>query len=417
MSRNAAFTRSFAPDHPHAADAGMAFEPVKAPWVRLGGVVHDAENPAVPLLAGFAHDLRNRGFLIAGMIPERGKWRDLASDCVLPAADAPALTAAASLSLRRAMRENADLVVMPAFPPFRAAAERLSAVATPGELEGVPVLTAFSGEAVAEWQDFTGHAGTMLAPEPTALWRWWGAESLYRDLTLGVADDEVRQIACGHRWIMVEGEHGSGLAYLPRYPKELSPRLPALAKRSLRELARLSASWDPLEMALGIAAINAHYNRSDSGGHMGNGAHHFSRENGRIVSIGAFPGLSSALPGCTVIETDPRPGEYPLVSMDTLLPGAAAVVVNSSCIVNRSLPRILRLAQGARQALVGPSTPMSSRLHAYGIEILGGLIVRDPKGLAAAVKRGGLPREFAEYGQYLYIRGTDSFSPSDRSLS
>lgn len=52
-----------------------------------------------------------------------------------------------------------------------------------------------------------------------------------------------------------------------------------------------------------------------------------------------------------VIETELRPDEYPTVAMDTLLPGRAAAVVASSTIINRSLPRILRLAQGARIAL------------------------------------------------------------------
>jgi hypothetical protein len=207
---------------------------------------------------------------------------------------------------------------------------------------------------------------------------------------------------------MVEGPHGTGLAYLPRYPKELLPRLPAFAKQSLKDLAELSASWDPVEMALGIAAINAHYNRRDIAGQPGNGAHLFSGEKGRVVAIGAFPGLSTVLPNCAVIETDPRPGEYPTVAMDSLLPGCAAAVVNSSTLINRNLPRILRLAQGSKVALVGPSTPLTERLFPYGIEVLGGLVVQDPKGLAAAVKAGAHPRDFGNFGQYLHIRRQDS---------
>ena len=64
------------------------------------------------------------------------------------------------------------------------------------------------------------------------------------------------------------------------------------------------------------------------------------------MAIGAFPGLSGILPDCTVIETEPRPGEFPLVAMDTLLPGCGAAVINSSALINRSLPRILRLGPG-----------------------------------------------------------------------
>jgi hypothetical protein len=237
-----------------------------------------------------------------------------------------------------------------------------------------------------------------------ALWQWWGPERLYRDLALGVAADEVRQIVCGPRWLMVQGPAGAGLAYLPRASKELTSRLPSFRKQSLRQLAELSASWDPLEMAVGIAAINAHYNRFDLEAEIGNGADCFGAEAGRVVVVGAFPGLSEVLNKPQVIETEPRPGEYPTVAMDTLLPGCAAAVVASSTIINRTLPRILRLAHGARLALVGPATPLSPRLYHYGIEVLGGLVIRDAKGLAEAIRAGAMPREFTRFGNYMHIR-------------
>lgn len=95
-----------------------------------------------------------------------------------------------------------------------------------------------------------------------------------------------------------------------------------------------------------------------------------------------------------MIEASPRPGEFPTGAMDLLLPGCAAAVVASSTLINRSAPRILRLAHGSRLALVGPVTPLSPRLYHYGAEILGGLVVHDAAGLAGAVRAGAMPREF-----------------------
>jgi uncharacterized protein (DUF4213/DUF364 family) len=186
------------------------------------------------------------------------------------------------------------------------------------------------------------------------------------------------------------------------------PQLPRLRRLSLRQLAGLSQSWDPVEMALGIAAINAHTNRYDLDGRSGNGTQALSHLGGRVVAIGAFPGLADILPDCAVIETDPRPGEFPIVAMDTLLPGCGAAVVNSSALINRNLPRILRLAQGSRIALVGPSTPLTPRLYAYGLDILGGLVISDPNGLAAAIRAGATPREFGRFGRYLHIKSSDA---------
>jgi len=386
------------------------FEPAKAPWIRPGVVVHEPASTVDDLLTAFARDVRSRGFTVAGYVRQgesesgQAMLLDLAKDEALTIAPASEDDAAAS-RLRKAMRDDADLVVISHFAAVERAAKGLRAAVVEGVSQGMPVLSSISGGAIQTWLEFAGLDGTLIPPNLPALWRWWGPERLYPDLALGVAEDEVVQIACGQRWIMVEGPHGSGLAYLPRYPKELLPRLPALAKQSLRQLAQMSLSWDPTEMALGIAAINAHYNRRDLAVAPGNGAQLFAQEEGRVVAVGAFPGLSTVLPHCAVIETDPRPGEYPTVAMDSLIPGCAAVVVNSSTLINRNLPRILRLSHGSRLALVGPSTPMTPRLHAYGVEILGGLQVTDPKGLAAAVKAGAHPKDFGRYGQFVHLGG------------
>ena len=384
------------------------FAPAQAPWIKPGVVVHEASTLVDALLSKFARAIRDRGFSVSGCVRcgDGDQILDLATDQRIRF-DSATEGEAVAKRMRMAMRDDADLVVVSHFAAMEQAAKGLMATVD-GPSKGMPVLTSIPGESIQTWLDFAGQDGTIMPPNMKALWRWWGPERLYRDLALGVAEDEIRQIACGQRWIMVEGPHGTGLAYLPRYPKELLHRLPLLAKQSLRSLADLSASWDPVEMALGIAAINAHYNRYDLEGRMGNGADLFAKEQGRVVAVGAFPGLGSILPNCAVIETDPRPGEYPTVAMDSLLPGCAAAVVNSSTIINRNLPRILRAAQGSKVALVGPSTPMTERLHHYGVEILGGLVVSDPKNLAIMVKNGGQPREFGQFGQYLHLRKDSS---------
>ncbi len=391
-------------------------EPTKAPWIHPGVVLHEPNAPVDNLLAKFAVTLRERGFNVAGFVqrPHYGdapgpmRLLDLSNGETIKVDQGgpdttPQSIIAAAHGLRAAMRDDADLVVISRFSAFQSAATEMTAAMEEGIQQGMPVLTSIVDRNVQSWYDFVGNAGTMIAPNTKALWRWWGPERLYRDLALGVANDEVRQIACGPRWLMVEGPAGAGLAYLPRASKDLVARLPNFRRMSLRDLAQLSQSWDPLEMAMGVAAINAHYNRFDLDGHMGNGVHLLGGEDGRVVVVGAFPGLNDVLHNPQVIETEPRPGEFPTVAMDTLLPGCAAAVVASSTVINRNLPRILRLAQGARIALVGPATPMTPRLYHYGVEVLGGLVVRDAAGLGKAIREGARPRDFGPFCQYLHI--------------
>ena len=355
---------SAAPPFPKAPSISL-LEPAQAPWIRPAAVVHEAEFPIDDLLCRFAADIASRGFLVVGPVGD-------AIDGV-------------ARGFRGAMRDDADLVVIGHFAAFEKAARELTATIGDGISQGMPVLTAIDGQGVRAWREFAGAGGAMLSPDLASLWRWWGPERLYRDLALGVGDDEVRQIVCGPRWLMVEGPFGAGLGYLPVGPKEVLGRLPTMGRMSLRQLAELSRSWDPLEMAVGIAAINAHYNRFDLDAPMGNGTRALAGVAGRVVVIGAFPGLTDVFPHPQVIEASPRAGEYPTIAMDTLLPGCAAAVVTSSTLVNRNLPRVLRLAQGSRVAVVGAGTPMTPRLFEYGIEVLGGLIVDDPAGLAIAV--------------------------------
>lgn len=376
------------------------YTPTKAPYIRPGVVIHEPMAPVDDLLAKFALTLRKRGFNVGGCVQQGGRLLDLASAETVEADAAPW----AAQTLRTAMRDDSDLVVIGNFPAFTAAAREMKAALEGGMSPGLPIMTAIPGGDIQRWLDFVGQKGPIISPNMRALWQWWGPDWLYRDLTLGVANDEVRQIVCGPRWLMVQGPAGVGLAYLPRSAKEFIARIPQYKRMSLRQLAELAPSWDPIEMAVGMAAINAHYNRTDLEGAMGNGTDSFGAESGRVVVIGAFPGLSDVLTNPQVIETEPRPGEFPTGAMDTLLPGCAAAVVASSTLINRTLPRILRLSHGARVGLVGPVTPLSPRLHHYGVEVLGGLVFHDPAGLANAIRAGAMPREFHRFGRYIHIR-------------
>jgi len=391
-----------APKSPRIANAAGAtprgvWEPVQAPWIRPGVVVHDPDVPVDGLLAEFALNLRGRGFNVVGYVPgaEPGEGFDLASSRAFPLHPG-----AAEDRLRRAMREDADLLVVARHSARVEATERAGALVGPEEGQGMPLLSSISKDRLRE---ISGRSDATLAPDLRSLWSWWGPERLYRDLVLGVAEDETRRVVCGNRWILVEGPRGTGLSYLPKHPRELFPKLAELTRLGLHELARFALSWNPVEAALGLAAINAHHNRRDIDARAGNGVRGLRPVQGRVVVVGAFPGIDDVLPDAAVIETAPRPGEYPPRAMETLLPGCGGAVVNSSALVNRKLPHILRLTSGRPLALIGPATPMTPRLRDYGIGVMGGLVVDDPDGLAAAVRAGASPREFGRFGRFVHI--------------
>jgi hypothetical protein len=82
----------------------------------------------------------------------------------------------------------------------------------------------------------------------------------------------------------------------------------------------------------------------------------------------------------------------------------AAQRVNSSALINRSLLRILRLSRNRPLALIGPSTPLTARLHEYGVAVLGGFVARDANGLAMAIKAGAMPKDFGKFGRHIHLK-------------
>jgi len=390
--------------------------PQTAPtWLRPGAVVHDPRVIVDRLIVDFAGELRARGFVVGGCarkgavaIGEPAQSIDLSTGkAFVETAQSP------EIHLARALRDGADLFAIGRFPGCADAARASKLPVGAGAGRGLPLLTTIAGDAIHCWHQFVRHEGSMIAPNRRALWEWWGSERLYDDLALGVEEVEARRIVCGPRWIMVEGPHGAGLAYLPRHPRDLLPRIPQLSKLSLRALAKLAQSWNPLEAALGVAAVNAFYNRADLEGASGNGVRGFRAAPAPVVVVGAFPGVDSILRGCAIIETDPRPGEYPVAALESLLPGCGGAIVNSSALINRSLSRILRLARCRPVALIGPSTPLTPRLHDYGLAVLGGFVARDLDGLAQAVRAGAAPKDFSKFGRYIHL-SDEGFAPQKR---
>jgi len=156
-----------------AREACTMFEPAKAPWIRPGVVVHEAAMPVDDLLASFAREVRGRGFSVAGYVQDRqgAELIDLATGETMPMADTTETSAAAS-RMRKAMRDDADLVVISHFSAMEQAAKGLRAAVDEGVSQGMPVLTSISGGAIQSWLEFAGQDGTIMPPSLNAILLW-----------------------------------------------------------------------------------------------------------------------------------------------------------------------------------------------------------------------------------------------------
>ncbi|CDK98570.1 conserved protein of unknown function [Magnetospirillum gryphiswaldense MSR-1 v2] len=146
-----------------------------------------ADSGPMDLLSSFARQLTAQGVRVRGLIQQHDPDMQLVdvhsgqtyaiTQNLGPDSEAcridPSGFAEASVVLRAALAEPADLVIVNRFGKLEAGGAGLSAEMLAVMAEGVPLLTTLHAELLEQWQHFTGHAGVLLPADLEALHRWW----------------------------------------------------------------------------------------------------------------------------------------------------------------------------------------------------------------------------------------------------
>lgn len=201
----------------------------------------------------------------------------------------------------------------------------------------------------------------------------------------------VTRIVHGISWTGAELSDGSfGIAM--NTVGSSRPRLfPKLEGLFASDAASAVTSWNLSEASEGMAVINAYYNSPARLSALGCQAPY-----DRICTCGmdlsgknvAFIGHLRMPPETTtgtsevyIIEREPKDGDYPDSACEYILPRCELVIISGSAAINKTLPRLLKLAEGADVILIGPSVPMCPELKTLGISRLSGFVVGDKAGL------------------------------------
>ena len=271
--------------------------PAAPPPLPPAALVYPTGNAEALPLAGFAEELKTRGFRVGGLVQtiERDAegYKQSITGIDVGTGEATILAryqgdrrvdancgfdvaalAAATRAVRGAMANDADLIVIEKFGRHEGEGGGLRDEILGALAAGIPTVTAVSSTVLGEWSAMLGGLDVYLPATRDALWKWWGPHRLYDDLERGVGEGTAQRVVVGFNWTLVEGEHGCGIAQTPNRGKagcEAVPGAGSFVGKPLRELARLVHSWNPAEAAVGLAAINAFYNRFDLSGDEGNG--------------------------------------------------------------------------------------------------------------------------------------------------
>lgn len=240
-----------------------------------------------------------------------------------------------------------------------------------------------------------------------------GLWTLYDRLLAGLdSSARLTAFAAGLHWFGVRTDEGMGLAMAPPEGRAAPTGAGGIAGLNLREVAGRAKSWNFSDAALGVAAINAHYNTParvqplcDDPAfttHTGTNAFEYMlpRVTGkRVTVIGHFRGLDRMAEHCdlTILERRPQAGDLPDPACEDVLPRSDFVFITGTTLINKTLPRLLALSRGAFVSLVGPTTPLTPQWFDLGVDLVAGLVVEDASAVWPIVQEGG-QHSFFDHG-------------------
>ena len=232
--------------------------------------------------------------------------------------------------------------------------------------------------------------------------------TLQNILLNGVPHGIVKRVIVGINWTMVEGNHGCGLAQTPQRNSPGCQPITAAGQldgMDLRHLANLIKNPNPINVAIGMAAINASYNRYDLNAKSNeNGLDAFGTVDQSVTVVGRFPGLERRYSLLKVIEKDPRRGEYPETKAKEILESSRYAIITASTFVNGTAENMLSYADKCVTAIIGPGTPLCPKLFELGVSVLSGLIIDKPSEAFQIIAEGGAVKELKNASHYATIR-------------
>lgn len=181
--------------------------------------------------------------------------------------------------------------------------------------------------------------------------------------------------------------------------------------RGARELAALARSYQPMEAAIGMAAINALLPRQEEQWLDLNAAEVITRRGAgkRVALVGHFPFVSQLqeqVDTLWVLEQHPAGDDLPAAAATKIIPRADLVAITGTALLNHTFERLLALCRsGALVLVLGPSTPLSPVMFDYGVHFLSGAVVEDVESVLRAVSQGANFRQLHRQGVRLVTIG------------
>jgi len=183
-----------------------------------------------------------------------------------------------------------------------------------------------------------------------------------------------------------------------RFHDEIVSGAGNLRNRSALELALYAKSDNPLEASIGMAAINSLIDVDETKCEAKN-ALDILIEKGvgkDIAVVGHFPWipkLRKVARRLWVLEQRPQPGDLPPEAAKDILPKADVVAITGTSLINHTAEKLLRLAKASFVVMVGPTSPLSTVLFDWGVDVVSGVKVVEPAKVIRCITEGAIFRQ------------------------
>jgi len=215
-------------------------------------------------------------------------------------------------------------------------------------------------------------------------------------------DSPVREIHTCVFWTAVVSRHcGLASSFHEEHPYHRPVRdVGNLTGRSSLELAQYAKSDNLLEASIGMAAINSLIDIDEARCVEENAFDILAREgmDKKIAIVGHFPWvprLRSVARKLWVIEQRPEEEDLPAEAAESILPQADVVGITGTSFINHTVEKLLELSKSSFTIMVGPTSPLSPVLFDYGVDVIAGVRVVEPKKTIRCISEGAIFNQIA----------------------
>ena len=237
-----------------------------------------------------------------------------------------------------------------------------------------------------------------IAPDGFAILIALGGGKIEQSLADSVdAAITVDKVVVSLNWTMVKAGKYCGVARSPSRDTEGARTIRpenGFKGQSLNSLAQLLCSCDGLSRSVGLAAVNAFWNRPKTTRNqisdMDWGFASVNPPGDGLVVIGDFGGINDRLPLAKIVEREPKAGHVPVDQAKEVIANAKILVITGQTLMNGSLEPLLRASDKVEmRILLGPSVPLSPVLFEYGIDRVNGMAIHNVKDMETFICETG----------------------------